>query len=739
MKRSVRLAGLRASKVFASRFFASGTTVQFARSNAATQPDFAKPDSARVARASWWLLTAPVLVASPLMGCSGSIDDTGNLPGSGGFPVNPMGGAAGIGGALSGGDRGGFAGAAPQGGAIGSGGSAAQGGAAAGTLTTGMGGSSTATAGAAGAGACQAGQASCSGSCVDLQSNAQNCGQCGRPCSADQVCSAGQCTCAAPRAVCSGKCVDLQTDAANCGTCGTPCGAGLACAAGLCQCAAGQLRCGAACVDPMKDLQNCGGCGTPCALGQSCTAGQCVESNGGAAGPDGCSGLAQNVTLSQVDVFQSVRVRVMNAGQAVAAAARNTDVVAGREAMFRLFATVGSGWVARNISGRVLVENNGQVDVFYTKKSLAGSSQEGTLDSTIQVKVPKEKITTATRYQVELVECGGAPGGAVQSPKFPATSSTPLEARTTGVVKVRVIPLTSGSNKPDTSEAALQIYRDEVMAIYPVTDVQITVGDSLSVADPKDWTTMLDQVRAKRRQDAPAADIYYYGLLKPTNTLREYCGSGCTAGIGYVVTQGSGSQQAAQRAALGLGFSDNASAETMAHEVGHNHGRSHAPCVQGGTISGVDAAFPQKDGTIGVYGWDLRKSALIPPTYTDMMGYCSKQWISDYTYKGILNRVASLNTTAMASEVVRSELIQPYRVLLIEPKGARWGIPISEPALPSGEPELADLLDATGQTVSQVEVYRTAISDIEAFSVEVPEPPAGVVAIRVAGAAEILF
>ena len=44
---------------------------------------------------------------------------------------------------------------------------------------------------------CQGGQCpperSCNGDCVDLQSNAQHCGMCGRACQANQACPNGQC------------------------------------------------------------------------------------------------------------------------------------------------------------------------------------------------------------------------------------------------------------------------------------------------------------------------------------------------------------------------------------------------------------------------------------------------------------------------------------------------------------------------------------------------------------------
>jgi hypothetical protein len=73
-----------------------------------------------------------------------------------------------------------------------------------------------------------------------------NCGGCGVTCSgATPLCSPGaaegtfQCTSSCPPTAptpCSGACVDLQTDDNNCGTCGNPCMSPQTCKAGRCGC-----------------------------------------------------------------------------------------------------------------------------------------------------------------------------------------------------------------------------------------------------------------------------------------------------------------------------------------------------------------------------------------------------------------------------------------------------------------------------------------------------------------------
>jgi 5'-nucleotidase len=148
---------------------------------------------------------------------------------------------------------------------------------------------------------CASGTTSCSGTCVDLAADAQNCGACGNTCSADEACSDGVCVldCVSGQTTCNGTCVDTSKDLANCGACGNPCAAGEVCSNGVCavSCQASLTECGGTCVDTSKDLTNCGGCGNPCDPGEVCSNGMCALSC--QASLDDCGGTCVNV---QTDV-----------------------------------------------------------------------------------------------------------------------------------------------------------------------------------------------------------------------------------------------------------------------------------------------------------------------------------------------------------------------------------------------------------------------------------------------------
>lgn len=503
----------------------------------------------------------------------------------------------------------------------------------------------------------------------------------------------------------------------------------MVCAAGTCGCATGSAVCNGACTDTTSDPKNCGACNQTCGSGQTCSAGNCEAPSGA----DGCGTTALDISISQVAVYQSVKIPLETNGQAVDPTARNADLTQGREALFRVYVHPETGWAPRQLSARVNITNGATQDQFFAKATPSTDSTDADTTSTFQIDIPAAKIQDATQYSVELAECATGTGTAA-SPRFPATGTTPLSARQTGPLKIVIVPVQTNGHTPDTSDGVLALYRAMMMAMYPITDISITAGTGISTDYPIDWSGMLDQIRAQRESDQPASDVYYFGFVTPTDTLQQYCQVSCTAGIGFVADENDPSS----RAAVGLAFDDETSVETMAHEVGHNHGRNHSPCAPGGQITGVDPNYPYPNAEIGVWGYDIRGATFHDPIKsTDIMGYCDDKWISDYTYEGLLNRVAYVNG---APEIIENAaLVASYRVLIVDAQGARWGIPFSRPGMPYGVPEPADVLDANGVVIATTTVYRTEIADGAGSSLLVREPQAGWSAVRVRGARSLSF
>ncbi|MCY3600023.1 MAG: Ig-like domain-containing protein [Gemmatimonadetes bacterium] len=79
------------------------------------------------------------------------------------------------------------------------------------------------------------------------------------------------------------------------------------------------------------------------------------------------------------------------------------------------------------------------------------------------------------------------------------------------------------------------------------------------------------------------------------------------------------------------------SAETFAHELGHNLSLFHVLCS--GNEGGPDLSYPHDGGRIGIWGWDSRDGgSLVDPgsPVRDFMSYCDPTWVSDYYFTNAL-------------------------------------------------------------------------------------------------------
>jgi hypothetical protein len=114
-------------------------------------------------------------------------------------------------------------------------------------------------------------------SCVDLESDAQHCGECANACPNAVPCDGGQCTCPGTQQLCDDTCVDTQTDPQHCGGCSGECELGQVCSQGACaNDGCGDLTdCGGACVDLNSNPEHCGECDNSCGRGGMCQTGSC--------------------------------------------------------------------------------------------------------------------------------------------------------------------------------------------------------------------------------------------------------------------------------------------------------------------------------------------------------------------------------------------------------------------------------------------------------------------------------
>ena len=289
--------------------------------------------------------------------------------------------------------------------------------------------------------------------------------------------------------------------------------------------------------------------------------------------------------------------------------------------------------------------------------------QEGTLSSSWNLAVSKTLIQPNLSIRVDVDPANLVAETNEGDNNFPA-SGLPLvpEVQTAAPFQVTLVPVVTSVDGRTGNVTAGN--KDQFLAasmrMHPLSSYDATVGGALTISasvpalessnSNSSWNTILGELQARRTADGSSR--YYIGIVNPSY-------SSGVAGIGYVGFP------------VALAWDKLPSASSVAaHEWGHNWGRQHAPC---GGAGNPDTQYPYAGGIIGVYGFDVGATALKPTSSHDLMGYCSDEWISDYTYRGVLQyRGAEPGIGSGLGEAVQPTLVVWGRI--------ENGRPVLEPA-----------------------------------------------------------
>ena len=422
--------------------------------------------------------------------------------------------------------------------------------------------------------------------------------------------------------------------------------------------------------------------------------------------------------VARSSVSLNLRIDGFHITQSVQTYNRAVSLVAGRGGFLRVFVLANqANTVAPELRARFY--RSGTLVQTLTIAAPTGSvptdtvNSQATLSRTWNAALPASLLQTGLDLVLDVDPTNLIPESSDADNSYPV-SGTPLNLglRTAATLDLRFVPVrrTADNTTGNVTAANAAQFADQTVRVHPLAAVNVDVRAAYTYTDTAQiqsgdgngvWLRILNQINAL--QAAEGGTRNYYGVIAVPY------GSGI-AGYGYVPG----------RAAVGWDKLPSASG-VAAHELGHNFGRSHAPC---GGVASPDPNYPYAGGVTGQWGYDLVAGALKPPTNTDLMGYCGNTWISDYTYMGVMNQ-RGLAPPIQVGTVREPSLIVWGRIrngeLILEPAFEAT----TESRLPvTTGPNLLQGIDAAGGESFRLSFSGTPVADApseeEQFAFAVP-------------------
>lgn len=210
---------------------------------------------------------------------------------------------------------------------------------------------------------------------------------------------------------------------------------------------------------------------------------------------------------------------------------------------------------------------------------------------------------------------------------WPGPAPKPLAVTVSPPLRLTLVPLhraltgATSAYQPSLAER----YVDFTRRVHPVPEVLDVVSHAPfstreDLSTRQGWSAALSALEAVRVAEGRPGR-HYAGLVPVPGVA--------VSGLGYL---GGFSVLSVDGPQLFDGGRTTWQANVLAHELGHNFNRPHAPC---GGAGGPDPGYPYPQASIGVPGHDVFTGHTYDPrgVTADLMSYCnSGVWISDYNY-----------------------------------------------------------------------------------------------------------
>lgn len=332
----------------------------------------------------------------------------------------------------------------------------------------------------------------------------------------------------------------------------------------------------------------------------------------------------------------TVSVPVVYLNQAIQDPRASVPLVAGRDALLRVFA-VADEWNFFDSEARATFFRDG-VEVYTADMATDGARgigtevDEGRVEGVHQALIPGGILQPGLELVVKVDPRGELPLDEGSRLRFPETGRAVLDVREMPQFELTLIPMISATN-PDssviramegiTAESALL---KETRLLLPVDSVVLSVREPHVTSYEvifQNIFSLLEEIELLRTTDGGSG--HYMGLMPPVQGGAAYQPG--WAGVAEIHSQ------------------------VITHELGHNIDLGHAPCGVGGS----DPDYPHGGGRIGYWGYDLEEGALVRPAQSDIMSYCYPSWVSDFSFVKALEYRVRASALGRGTPLARAE------------------------------------------------------------------------------------